>query len=185
MDWLTFVSKFIESVSWPLAVTAGVYFLRTELRDLVPFIKRLKAGPLEAEFERALQEVAEDIPTVAPNIQGPRLQLLNDLVRINPRSAIVEAWIGIDAAVRKAALQRIASSPPPDVSSPLRAMRALVQHGIISADDAALFQDLRGLRNQAAHSDGFAIHEGAASKYIEMAAGLEARLQHLATPFGN
>jgi hypothetical protein len=57
MDWLTFVSKLIDSLAWPLvALVLGLVF-RRKLLDLIPAIRKFKAGPLEAEFELAAKEI--------------------------------------------------------------------------------------------------------------------------------
>ena len=79
-------------------------------------------------------------------------------------------------------MQRIGGSPPPDVSSPLRAMRELIQGEIVTSEDAALFHDLRGLRNQAAKLQDFSPSYESALEYVNVASSLEGRLIALATP---
>lgn len=64
------------------------------------------------------------------------------IAAINPRTAILEAWQGIESAVRTAAIQRIGGSPMPDISSPLKMVRALAQTEVINSKGAALFHDL-------------------------------------------
>jgi len=184
MDSLTFVIRLIEALAWPTAVVMILFAFRREVQALLPLIRKLKAGPLEAEFERDIREISEEAggkaKTEVQIAPDPRQKMLRDLARVNPRSAILEAWLGIESAVRRAALQRVGTSPPPDVSSPLRAMRELVQFDVIKSDDAALFQDLRGLRNQAAHLENFSPSQEAALKYVDLASGLELRLIDLA-----
>jgi hypothetical protein len=51
--WLDdFSSKLIESTAWPIAVVSFVAMLRIEIKLLLSYIKKLKAGSVEAEFER-------------------------------------------------------------------------------------------------------------------------------------
>lgn len=57
MDWLTFASKAIESLAWPLVALALGLVFRQKILDLLPTIRKFKAGPLEAEFERATKAV--------------------------------------------------------------------------------------------------------------------------------
>lgn len=184
MDALTFIIRLIEALIWPSAAVIVLFVFRNEFRALLPLVRKLKAGPLEAEFERDILEISDEADgKAAPKNQevpDARQQMLQDLSRVNPRSAILEAWLGVESGVRKAALQRVGTSPPPDVSSPLRAMRELVQFEVISPDDAALFQDLRGLRNQAAHLENFNPSREAVLKYVNLAIGLESRLNELA-----
>lgn len=56
MDWLTFISKLVDSLAWPVAgVLLGLIF-RKKLLDLIPLLRKVKAGPLEAEFEHATKK---------------------------------------------------------------------------------------------------------------------------------
>lgn len=186
MDSLSFVSSVIGAVAWPVAAVVIAFAFRSELRALVPLLRKLKAGPIEAEFERdvkAIEQEAGSIVAVKPpeELEG-RQEMLRELARVNPRSAILEAWLGVESAVRKAALQRTGGSPPPDVSSPLRTMRELVQNEIVTSGDAALFHDLRGLRNQAVHIQDFNPSYESALEYVKLASLLEARLTTLAMP---
>ncbi|WP_276968485.1 hypothetical protein, partial [Metallibacterium scheffleri] len=57
MDTLTFIAKVIEFAAWPIAAVALVAMLRAEIKSLLPHVKRLKAGPVEAEFEREVKEL--------------------------------------------------------------------------------------------------------------------------------
>ncbi|MDO9003602.1 MAG: hypothetical protein Q7V20_09140 [Aquabacterium sp.] len=72
MDWLTFISKMAEALAWPIAVLTVVLLLRGELLKIIPLLKKLKAGPLEAEFEdsskrvRVIAEVVEEQAEVKP-----------------------------------------------------------------------------------------------------------------------
>jgi hypothetical protein len=180
MDAMNFMVGILNALAWPVAAVVIVFAFRKEFRALVPLIRKLKAGPLEAEFERDVQLISEESPAAAEVDHDPRREMLEDLSRVHPRSAILEAWLGVESAVRRAALQKIGGSPPPDVSSPLRAMRQLAQSEIVDPDDIALFHDLRGLRNQAAHLQDFYPSRNAALHYVILARGLERRLEALA-----
>ena len=147
---------------------------------LLPFIRKLKAGPLEAEFEREVKELKSEaagaLPPPEPKALGDKAQRLFQLAEISPRAAVLEAWQGVEFAARRAVLQR-AGSPIPDVSSPLRVLRELSQLQLLSPEDVALFQDLRGLRNQATHSPDFNPSYEAVSNYLQLAGALQARLE--------
>jgi exonuclease VII small subunit len=57
MDILTFISKLFEYCSWP-ATTFGIFYLfRSQLKELIPSIRKLKAGPVEVELERVVKEL--------------------------------------------------------------------------------------------------------------------------------
>lgn len=57
MDTLTFISKFLEHGAWPAAAVVIIVLLRSQLQELIPMIKKLKAGPVEVELERVVKEL--------------------------------------------------------------------------------------------------------------------------------
>ena len=57
MDTLTFIAKVLEHGAWPAAAFGIIYLLRTQLQDLLPSIKKFKAGPVELELERVVKEL--------------------------------------------------------------------------------------------------------------------------------
>jgi predicted transcriptional regulator len=57
MDTLTFISKLLEHGAWPAAAFGIIYLLRTQLQELLPSIKKFKAGPVEVELERVVKEL--------------------------------------------------------------------------------------------------------------------------------
>jgi hypothetical protein len=57
MDWLTFILKIVEALSWPLVVLTIAYWLRPHLHALVACfeamsgrVKKVSVGNVEAEF---------------------------------------------------------------------------------------------------------------------------------------
>jgi hypothetical protein len=188
MDALTFIATVIGSLAWPLTVLAVVLLLRAQIVALFPALKRLKAGPVEAEFERAVEQIKKEAP---PELEAPRQLPASvdarrreflQLAAINPRAAIVEAWRGVESAAQRAGIQRIIGSPMPDLSTPLKTIRALAREGVAGPEEVALFHDLRGLRNQATHAADFSPTYEAAVDYIDLALRLEAKFESLARP---
>lgn len=60
MDILTFVSSMTGALAWPIVVAAIAYLYRSEIRQLLAGMRRLKVGPMEAEmFESKAREVRE------------------------------------------------------------------------------------------------------------------------------
>jgi predicted transcriptional regulator len=57
MDTLTFIAKALEHGTWPAAAFAIIYLLRSQLQELLPSIKKFKAGPVEVELERVVKEL--------------------------------------------------------------------------------------------------------------------------------
>ncbi len=180
MDTLTFVSNLIASTAWPIATVCLVLILRKQITTLLPHVRKLKAGPVEAEFEREVKAIEAEVGT-SPESGGSALPVaapsdrLFNLAKISPRAAILEAWQSVEFTARRVILQH-SGSPVPDMSSPLRVVRALSELDLLPPDDIGLFHDLRGLRNQATHAPDFGPSLDAVSRYLQLAAGLEQRL---------
>lgn len=182
MDTLTFTAKIIESIAWPIATVILVVLLRAEIQSLLPFLKRLKAGPLEAEFERELLELRttvefEPVQQPAEKPLSIAEQKLLQLIEINPRSAILEAWQGVEAYARKLTIDLGLYEPGPESRPLLDAYRAIARANLLSTEDLALFQELRSLRNQAAHAEDFNPTKAAAHNYVQLASRLRAKLE--------
>jgi hypothetical protein len=186
MDLLAFVAKIVEALAWPGAALVIVVLLRSPIGQLVPLLRRLKAGPIEAVFEQEIESIKDEsedvgaLPPVSRELDRER-EMLRQLAAINPRSAILQAWSGVEIAARRAAMNH-AGSPPPDVKSPLRTVRYLTEMKLLDQNDIGLFHDLRGLRNQAAHVEDFSPSYASAIEYIDLAKRLESRFLELARP---
>ncbi|MGA0611779.1 hypothetical protein [Caldimonas sp. KR1-144] len=185
MDTLTFIAKLAEFLAWPIATVVLVFLLRGEIKGLLRYVKKVKAGPVEAEFEREVKELkaaAEAEPQLLPPPEGatPEKQMLLQLVQINPRSAVLEAWRGVEDSSIRVIQNKALYVPEREASSPLAVIRALNKAGVITPEEIALYHDLRALRNQAAHAQDFAPTTDAALNYIELAGRLRRTLERAA-----
>ncbi|MGA7949964.1 MAG: hypothetical protein WCA45_07370 [Thiobacillaceae bacterium] len=178
MDWLTFISKVVDAVAWPIAAVTLFFFLRPEIKTLFSLIKRLKAGPVEAEFEREVKELRTEAEMQMPALpvpppQIPERQKLLQLAQLNPRSAILEAWQGVEFTAQRVVSDRALFVPPREATSPMAVIRALNKAQLLSSEEVALYHDLRALRNQAAHVQDFSPTYDSALNYIELAGRLQ------------
>jgi len=105
--------------------------------------------------------------------------LLLQLVEINPRSAILEAWQQVGSAALRAAVERQIKLTAAESNSPAAIVRALNGRGLLSTEDLALFHDLRALRNQASHARDFTPTTEAALNYIELSSRLRGAIQQV------
>jgi hypothetical protein len=182
MDILTFIAKLVEFTAWPIATVVLVAMLHGEIKRLLPHIKKLKAGLVEAEFEREVKELQTTVeaqPQLLPPPErgAPEWQMLMQLVQINPRSAILEAWRGVeDAAIRVIQKQGLYVSER-DSQSPLAIIRTLNKEKVFSSEEVSLYHELRSLRNQATHAQDFSPTTEAALSYIGLAERLRKALE--------
>ena len=179
MDQFTFIAKLFEVLAWPIAAIVLVILLRREIATLAPFIRKLKAGPLEAEFEREVRELRSEVETSKPptDIEPLSWQASTEkLAQVNPRSAILEAWRQTEAAAIRRVRARQPGLTDQQVRSTREVLKLLADTGISTVEEVALLNQMRFLRNQAGHVDSFLPTYEAAMNYIQLAAHLVARM---------
>lgn len=162
MDWLTFISKLVDSLAWPVAGTFLGLIFRKKLLDLIPLLRKVKAGPLEAEFEIAAKQVRESTADLAskqqtpdaaqteakPSIEDTAAKLLS--ARAEPTATIIEGWSTLDGELHKLGRQTGIVVDP--LESQLKTYQAVMDSDVVPVETRRLIQNLRQLRNQVAHA---------------------------------
>lgn len=181
MDELTFIVEIVKALGWPAAAIALVMMLRKEIKALLPLVKRLKAGPVEAEFDREVKELKATVEAQLPPVVQPQAvtqrQKLLQLAEINPRSAVIEAWQGVEFAARRFLQFQSASITERELQSPVALLRSLNKYEVLTRDEVALFNDLRSLRNEAVHRSEFVPTYESVLNFIDLAARLQAVIE--------
>ena len=142
---MEYLVRIIEAVVWPGAVLIMMFSFRSEIRKLLPQVKKFRAGPVEAEFEREISEIAESSEDLIPNIEITQQVLsVNDklikLARIDTRSAILEAWRNLEESLKQAILYK-AGSPIPDVSSSHKVVKEAESFNLLSPREIIIVTD--------------------------------------------
>lgn len=166
MDLLTFTSKALEALAWPIvALVLGLVF-RQKLLDLIPAIKKIKAGPVEAEFEfaakKVLAEAAEVVsPADARELAGslvptaePGRELVTKLrnARTDATGAIIEGWATLDGELFRLAKQFSLDGTEAPTTSTTQVYQAVMSSNVLPAETRRLVHELREMRNQVAHN---------------------------------
>lgn len=116
--------ELLEVLAWPITTLIIFFSAKDNFLSLLPNIKKLKAGSIEAEFENEIKQVSNEhweLPKIesSPNASSQKDQFL-EIAKVNPRLSIIDAWQQIEFSLKKAALQRFGGySPPPNISSPI------------------------------------------------------------------
>ncbi|MGY1447448.1 hypothetical protein ACW582_09695 [Pseudomonas chlororaphis] len=182
MDWLTFFASIIGSLVWPIVTVILLLVFKDELTKVVPFIKKLKAGPVEAEFDREVKQLKElvasdyKIEDASPAAVASK-EFLFQLARLHPRSAILESWVRLEAAARAALPQDTSKASKAGYVPAANLSQALVSAGKIDQSQVTLYHELRRLRNDVAHLVGPEPTQESVHSYIELAASLQRRLE--------
>jgi hypothetical protein len=169
MDWLTFIVEIVKASAWPLAVVLMALLFRRELRALLARIKKGKVGPAEFEFEETVKELekeAAQLPGPPETLEVPSAKV--SLTTSEPRAAIMNAWLEVENALSSLAQTRL-GLPPGLARSPLPAIRAIQKAQLIEQHYLTLYNELRVLRNQAAHELDFNPSMDSVLSYVRLA----------------
>ena len=182
MDFLTFIANLVGSLAWPVASVFILITFKDEVVKAIPFIKRLKAGPVEAEFDREMRQLEETTPperkvAAQSNASIASKGLLLELAELHPRSAILESWVRLEAAARAALPSDTSKAAGGGYVPAARLSEELVKSKKIDQSDVTLYHELRRLRNDAAHLVGPEPTQDSVRSYIELASALQLRLE--------
>lgn len=158
MDWLTFIASLVSSLAWPAIVLVLALVFRNAIKSTLGRpLRRMKAGPLEAEWDEkvaeALVDVAESPETVhLPPAGRPLLaERLQPMTEQSPRGAVMAAYAEVEQLLRRR-LTMAGYAEPDRYPMSARQLAAIAEErGIISRQTADAIQGATVLRNLAAH----------------------------------
>jgi hypothetical protein len=192
MNWLEFVASVIAALAWPLSIILLLCILRRPIIKLIPLLRRLKIKELELEFREGLDAVKPQDIQISSGLQkakealDARVRPLEHYLRlaaVSKRSAIMEAWLEVEAAASDAYVRlvepgmKVFMIPGQTAEQTAELLRARER---ISEDDYKVYAELRRLRNRAAHEiDNLDINDAVVREYIGFALDLAAKIRAL------
>ena len=102
---------------------------------------------------------------------------LVQLAEMHPRSAIFESWMRVEAAARALLESKAIIVSKPTYVPAARLAEPLAQNKYITQGQVTLFHELRRLRNEVAHAEGFEPTLESARAYIDLALFLQSHLE--------
>ncbi len=176
MDWKTFIAQIINTMAWPLVVIFIIYQLKDRLAELLPRLKKLKHKDTELEFSEKLNELAieseaskEETKSIdkKPEIDE-QYNFLLKLSEISPRSAVLEAYRVLETASAKAVAKAYPELESKQIFNPMQ-IQKMLQGKVLSKKQLHQLNELRKLRNQAAHMEEFELKNMPIEAYIDIA----------------
>lgn len=187
MDWLTFISKIVEALAWPLVIVGVLFFLREELPRIVLSLRKLKIKDVEIEFGEAARALAEETKRAVPasdkdsdkaDAYDPETIRLKSIADFSPRAAILEAWLQVERAAAEF-LQMRGGRPVGANPGPLRLLERLRNDGVLTPPQESAFEHLRQLRNLVVHAPDADFTVEAAANYIASALAMAGYLEDM------
>lgn len=178
MDWFTFIAQMTKALAWPLSAVLIVLVFRVQLHNLIARVRKGKVGPAEFEFEEDVEAaraaVEADPATAPPPTSAAPAQV--ELATVDPRAAIISAWLSVEQAAALLAQKRGLLAGVPS-RNPSAVIRAIDRAKLLDPPYVALFHDLRAMRNQAAHDVTFNPPADAVVNYLGLAEALRKRFE--------
>ncbi|WP_110707339.1 hypothetical protein [Salinicola sp. CR57] len=181
MDWLTFISSLVRSLAWPVFALILALLFRDQILQFGSFIKKLRAGPIEAEFEHDLEQLRSLSPgrdDVVGVRAGEEETFLTELAERHPRTAILEVWTRLERAARASLSSQESGERGPGEVSATRLPELLVRAGLIDQPQVTLYHELRRLRREVARD--LEPTKEAARTYVELSLAFESQLDRAA-----
>lgn len=157
-DWLGFFSSVIDSLAWPILLGIIIILFKEPLIELIKNIKSIKFKEFEAQFWDKLEKISNEVEIKPssfakkdPSISETKAEArFEKFLEVSPNGAIVETWMEIEEELRKIAKRKNYSLRRG--SSGLFLTRVLTKDKTLPIPLAQNIDDLRNLRNEAAHS---------------------------------
>ena len=151
--------KLLDILAWPATVLVILYFIKDKLPELFQRMSSLEVGSFKAEFNEGLKELEEIAETPSTQttsyLYDSKAIQLQKLAEISPNGAVVDAWREVELASLSAALHNgLNVRGPKGRVAGNAAIKELSNAGVINDKMAAVYKQLKNLRNQAAHHEG-------------------------------
>lgn len=189
MDLLTFISKMVEALAWPVLIGSVLYAVKDRLPDIVTSIRSLKYK--EMTFGSDVKAVAAVVEHVLPAWEAAALDPVNlgveaqhhieNIAEYSPRGAILEAWLRVEKAAADVIVNRKLGNMP-RFPGPQRLARILYEGSVLDKEQAKAFDSLRHLRNEVVHVTDAQFTPTVVSRYIESAGTMAAFLESRVAP---
>lgn len=169
MSWLEFFATIIGSLAWPVAAVVVALVFRKQLRALLSGpLSRVRAGPLEVEWDRQLSEAEVDLGEPdARSFDGPTVAELTRVAQQSPVSAVMAGFAKVEAALREL-LSAQTPHVPVEGSGAVRLARAGFELGVVTDESVRAIEGLAVLRNLAAHGRETDLDAHRAIDYLAM-----------------
>jgi hypothetical protein len=171
---LQFVASLVNSLAWPLAVVVIALVFRVQIRRLMTGqLRRLRAGPVEMEFDRLLSEVGVELATpkttAPPNSDGgsPLIDEFADVALVSPLAAVLDGHAAVEQALR----ELIAKVDPGQAGRKVGTARltsTALAKGLITPETAKAIEGITVMRNLAAHGQANEVTSERARGYLAL-----------------
>jgi hypothetical protein len=151
-----FIASLVHSLAWPAAVAALAFGFRGQLARLLDRpLRRLRAGPVDMEWERVMARTEAKVETATPVAaaleatagSGIKAELAQ-FAREAPVAAILEAFSRVESRLR----DMLRATGVESSAGNVELAREALSHGVISAKTFSAVEGVAVMRNLATHN---------------------------------
>jgi hypothetical protein len=181
------IVRILEVIAWPITIIVIVLVFKGQLGRIILSLSKLRFKDIEVEFGKELKDaesIAKELrlpkPAEVRRVKEPLTitpvyDRLRQVAEISPRAAVTEAWMIVEAATTEAA--RAQGIKAIRARTGREAIHDLAEKTRLQEGTIELYDYLRRMRNNAAHSFEFEINYKDVIRYIDLALSLAHRLR--------
>jgi hypothetical protein len=181
MDWLTFIASMTKYLAWPVVVSVLIAVFRKPILSQFLRLAELTFPGGSVKFDNKLIEASETgekaaFENLGVIIQGTNQPIYNfnddpivELARTFPEAAVIESFKEVEASLLKIKNTAHRDIKPPNIAQYAMKLR---DENVLGETHYQWFQELRSLRNLAAHSGPHGITPAEAVVYREQCRSL-------------
>ncbi|WP_139182873.1 hypothetical protein [Actinopolyspora xinjiangensis] len=189
MSWLQFIADLVGVLAWPVLVSVGLVIFRKPITALAQgmaagrSLKRVKAGPIEAEWEQQLDQTEQAMVGAAQlqnerpdsdTAEDPHTEELLALASKSPTGALLKAFQLLEIELSRVAEESGVLKDSKRRSTP-QLSRLLHADGRIDDETMTSVRSVSEVRNQVVHEDAD-ITPARAAQYVLVAMELRSRV---------
>ena len=174
MDWLSFISKLIETVVWPIVVLTIIFLFKNDISKVFGNIKALKYKDTVLDFGSKIEEAKSEADEIFPENKTYRRNENNERLKMaakeSPRGMVIDSWLRVENALVEYSRRY---NVDVDENKPFRLQDLIWFNGL---DDKGLgkgligmLEKLRKIRNEAVHLSEANIDSNSAIEYASLA----------------
>jgi hypothetical protein len=179
MSTLEFIANMTGSLAWPLILLAVVLVFRRSIRQLLTqgWLKRIKAGPFEAEWERLVAETEEKVKAASSpdEIPSPPDESVTTEFAFEastaPAVAVLDAYAAVERQLRSM-LDGVEHTTNTAKKGAVSLARLAARHELISPASLRAVEGISVLRNLAAHGEAREVTSDRAAEYLALVDGV-------------
>lgn len=179
MDWLTFISGIVSALAWPAAFIAVALFFRSQIIALMQDVRRLRVGDVELQLGDDVEKIREEVKEVEddPDFEDvPVDPKLIGLIDSHPHLAVLEGWKRLERVISDFTARRLGVDRGQSIQVHLQ---KLASSGGLPPRMMKTIEDIRDVRNRAAHELDIHVSKGTAYILLDTMADIEAYLTKL------